>query len=203
MGGMGFPMGGGMMGSPAPQGPFKSTYRCYPVVMMGQSKADLEKGDKIILPASALDTLARLRVTYPMMFSLVNPRSRRESRTHSGVMEFSAEEGQCYVPYWMMQNLLIESGGLLEVTNVSLRKGTYVKLQPHSVKFTQLHNPRVVSVTISPRGCGLKTWTKVDADLRFFLSTLLVSNAPCVTSPASPKAIRSRSSTAPRIFILM
>lgn len=148
----GLPVGGGlggfpMMGAPAaPQGPFKSTYRCYPVVMLGSTKAELEKGDKIILPASALDTLARLRVTYPMMFSLVNPKRPRELRTHSGVMEFSAEEGRCYIPYWMMQNLLIESGGLLEVTNVSLRKGTYVKLQPHSVKFTQLHNPRVVCV---------------------------------------------------------
>lgn len=141
--GLGGGMGGGMLGMGAPQGPFRATYRCYPVVMMA-NKASLESGDKIILPASALDTLARLRVTYPMMFSLVNPSARKESRTHSGVMEFSAEEGTCYVPYWMMQNLLIESGGLLEVTNVSLKKGSFVKFQPHSVKFTQLHNPRVV-----------------------------------------------------------
>lgn len=59
-------------------------------------------------------------------------------------MEFSAEEGTVFLPYWMMQNLLLESGGLVEVANVSLRKGSYVKFQPHSIKFTQLHNPRVV-----------------------------------------------------------
>lgn len=133
----------GMGPMSAPQGPFRSTYRCYPVVMA--NKANLECGDKIILPASALDQLARLRVTYPMMFSLNNPQTNENRSTNCGVMEFSAEEGTCYLPYWMMQNLLIESGGLLIVKNVTLKKGTYVKFQPHTIKFTQLHNPRVVS----------------------------------------------------------
>lgn len=106
------------------------------------NKASLESGDKIILPPSALDHLARLRVTYPMMFELINRENGQ--KTHCGVMEFSSEEGVCYIPYWMMQNLLLESGGLIEVHNVSLPKGNFVKLQPHTYKFTQLHNPRVV-----------------------------------------------------------
>lgn len=43
-------------------------------------------------------------------------------RTHCGVLEFSAPEGSCYIPYWMMQNLLLEAGALLTVKNVSLPK---------------------------------------------------------------------------------
>jgi hypothetical protein len=34
-----------------------------------------------------------------MLFQLSNG----DNKTHSGVMEFSAEEGKCYVPHWMMQ----------------------------------------------------------------------------------------------------
>lgn len=33
-------------------------------------------------------------------------------KTHCGVLEFSAAEGSCYLPYWMMQNLLLEEGAL-------------------------------------------------------------------------------------------
>ena len=95
-----------------------------------------------MLPSSALDWLARLRVTYPMMFSITNRQLGRS--THCGVMEFSAEEGVCYIPYWMMQDLLLESGGIVEILNVTLHKGSFVKLQPHSTAFTQLNNPRVV-----------------------------------------------------------
>ena len=77
-----------------------------------------------------------------MMFNISNRALGRSC--HCGVMEFSAEEGVCYLPYWMMQNLLLESGGIVEVRNVTLQKGSFVKLQPHSTAFTQLNNPRVV-----------------------------------------------------------
>ena len=120
--------------------PFKKSYRCFPVVMA--NKPNLECGDKIILPPTALDHLARLRVTYPMMFSITNKKTNKTM--HCGVLEFSGEEGVAYIPYWMMQNLLLESGAIIEINNVTLPKGTFVKLQPHTTKFTQLYNPRVV-----------------------------------------------------------
>jgi ubiquitin fusion degradation protein 1 len=152
-GGASAPLGGPFGGLGAginPSEPFKQTYRCYAVAVAG--KENLESGDKIILPPSALDQLARRSVTYPMMFRL-SPKAKAGGsggsaapvpHTHCGVMEFSAEEGTCYLPYWVMQNLLLENSGLVDVQNVTLRKGSYVKLQPHSVRFTQLHNPRIV-----------------------------------------------------------
>lgn len=102
----------------------------------------LQKGDKILLPPSAFDTLARLQVDYPMLFRLENPNNG--TMTHCGVLEFTAEEGSCYIPFWMMQNLLIEEGGILTVTNVSLPKATFVKLQPQHVDFLEISDRKSV-----------------------------------------------------------
>ncbi|GAX25083.1 ubiquitin fusion degradation protein 1 [Fistulifera solaris] len=118
---------------------FEEQYHCYSVA--AADKAHLERGDKILLPPSAFDTLARLNVDYPMLFQLTAASSRR---THSGVLEFTAEEGCCYIPYWMMQNLLIEEGSLITVKNISLPKATFVKLQPQSVDFLEISNPKAV-----------------------------------------------------------
>lgn len=95
-----------------------------------------------MLPPSAFDTLARLQVDYPMLFKLTS--SVDNKTTHSGVLEFTAEEGTCYIPFWMMQNLLIEEGSVITVANVSLPKATFVKLQPQSVDFLEISNPRAV-----------------------------------------------------------
>ena len=95
-----------------------------------------------MLPPSAFDTLARLNVDYPMLFKLTS--SVDNKSTHSGVLEFTAEEGTCYIPFWMMQNLLIEEGAVITVTNASLPKATFVKLQPQSVDFLEISNPRAV-----------------------------------------------------------
>merc|ERR1719456_1432174 len=94
--------GGGFFGGGRP-GRFDHQYQAFPVSFIG--KEDLEKGNKIILPQSALDHLARLNISYPMLFEMTNP--SLESRTHAGVQEFIAEEGTCYLPYWMMCNLLL------------------------------------------------------------------------------------------------
>jgi ubiquitin fusion degradation protein 1 len=67
---------GGMMGGPGGQrgafpARFEEQYHCYPVSF--QDKEHMEDGDKILLPSSALDTLARLHVEYPMLFEISNP----------------------------------------------------------------------------------------------------------------------------------
>lgn len=141
MGGWGFAGGGGYGGAGYPRsGRFEEQYHCYSVAYA--DKAHLEKGDKILLPPSAFDTLARLQVDYPMLFRLT---SDTESRTtHCGVLEFTAEEGTCYIPFWMMQNLLLEEGSVITVANVSLPKASFVKLQPQSVDFLEISNPRAV-----------------------------------------------------------
>ncbi|KAL8463853.1 hypothetical protein ACS0TY_033704 [Phlomoides rotata] len=85
---------------------FEQTYRCYPASFI--DKAQIENGDKVIMPPSALDRLASLHIDYPMLFELRNGATERVS--HCGVLEFIAEEGVIYMPYWMMENLLLQEG---------------------------------------------------------------------------------------------
>ncbi|CAE6151034.1 unnamed protein product [Arabidopsis arenosa] len=122
---------------------FEQTYRCYPSSFI--DKPQIESGDKIIMPPSALDRLASLHIDYPMLFELRN--TSTDSVSHCGVLEFIAEEGVIYMPYWMMQNLLLQEGDIVRVRNVTLPKGTYVKLQPHTTDFLDIANPKAILET--------------------------------------------------------
>ena len=63
------PGGGGFFGGAADgRGRFEQEYNCYPSSFLGRD--DIDKGNKIILPSSALDALARLNVSYPMLFEV-------------------------------------------------------------------------------------------------------------------------------------
>lgn len=122
---------------------YSAEYKCYSVSMMpGQERQDVEQGGKIILPPSALETLTRLHIQYPMLFKLNNSRAHRA--THCGVLEFVADEGRVYLPYWMMNNLLLEEGSLVQVENVSLPVATFAKFQPQSPDFLDITNPKAV-----------------------------------------------------------
>ena len=54
-----------------------------------------------------------------MLFKL---ETRNGRMTHCGVLEFVAEEGVCYMPHWMMQNMLLQVGDMVKLRNVSLPK---------------------------------------------------------------------------------
>ncbi|KAJ0083243.1 hypothetical protein Patl1_31313 [Pistacia atlantica] len=136
---------------------FERLYRCYPVSFI--DKPHLEKGDKIVMPPSALDRLvflnvnvnvylfssASLHIEYPMLFELSNTSAGRI--THCGVLEFIADEGLIYLPYWMMENMLLEEGDIVKVKNTSLVKGSYVRLQPHTKDFLDISNPKAILET--------------------------------------------------------
>jgi len=94
------------------------------------------------MPPSALDQLTRLNIVYPMLFKLSNKRNQRT--THCGVLEFVADEGKIYIPYWMMQNLMLEEGGLVQVESATLPVATFSKFQPLSKDFLDLTNPKAV-----------------------------------------------------------
>eukprot|EP00898_Chlorokybus_atmophyticus_P008264 jgi/Chlat1/8439/Chrsp80S07852 len=128
---------------PPPTENFEQNYVCYSVSFI--DKPHLENGDKVILPPSALDRLASLHIEYPMLFEIENGAEGR--RSHCGVLEFIADEGVIYMPYWMMQNLLLEEGDLVKLRSATLPKGTYVKLRPHSSDFLEITNPKAVLET--------------------------------------------------------
>jgi len=124
-------------------GRYTAKFRVYPVSFI--DKPHLEHGDKVVLPPSALDRLTQLHIQYPMVFEISNPRFPKVS--HCGVMEFCAEEGTCYLPYWMMQNLLLSEGDMIEFKSTSLPKATFVKIQPHTTDFLDISDPKAVLET--------------------------------------------------------
>ncbi|XP_015599392.1 ubiquitin fusion degradation protein 1 homolog [Cephus cinctus] len=123
--------------------PFNTQYKCFSVSMLpGNERQDVERGGKIIMPPSALEQLTRLNIVYPMLFKLTNRKTNRI--THCGVLEFVADEGRVYLPYWMMHNLLLEEGELLNIESASLPVATFSRFQPQSEDFLDITNPKAV-----------------------------------------------------------
>ncbi|XP_002122249.2 ubiquitin recognition factor in ER-associated degradation protein 1-like [Ciona intestinalis] len=124
---------------------FSNDYRCYSSsfgALSDEKSKNIQKGGKIIMPPSALDQLSRLNISYPMLFKLSN--SPKGRSTHCGVLEFVAEEGVIYLPYWMMQNLLLGEGDLVQLENCTLPVATYARFQPQSTDFHDISNPKAV-----------------------------------------------------------
>ncbi|KAL9101103.1 MAG: hypothetical protein Q9163_003597, partial [Psora crenata] len=133
----------GMARTGGPRRRFDEYYRCYPVAMLpGPERENVNHGGKVIMPPSALDKLTRLHITYPMLFELIN--GAKETKTHAGVLEFIAEEGKIYLPYWMLQTLVLEPGDLLQIKSTDLPPGNFIKLQPQSPAFLEISDPKAV-----------------------------------------------------------
>lgn len=123
--------------------PFNRSYKCFSVSMFpGNEREDVERGGKIIMPPSALEQLTRLNICYPMLFKLTNQKMGRT--THCGVLEFVADEGKVYLPYWMMRNLVLDEGELINIESVSLPVATFSKFQPQTCDFLDITNPKAV-----------------------------------------------------------
>lgn len=96
---------------------FEETYQCASASSLpsGQLRDTVEYGNKsslpgrrdlyilnailVLLPVSALETLSRLNIMYPMMFRVTSEATGRS--TFCGVLEFSAPEGVVYLPPWV------------------------------------------------------------------------------------------------------
>ncbi|CAR28986.1 hypothetical protein ZYGR_0W00140 [Zygosaccharomyces rouxii] len=133
--------GGGFVNIPQK---FEEFFRCYPVAMMNDRirKDDANFGGKIFLPPSALSKLTMLNVRYPMLFELTANENGKV--THGGVLEFIAEEGRAYLPQWMMETLGVQPGSLLKIGSTDLPLGQFVKIQPQSVDFLDITDPKAV-----------------------------------------------------------
>eukprot|EP01084_Bolivina_argentea_P137105 241443_1 len=105
-------------------------------------------GDKIKLPESISQRLLSIpNISYPLCFELSVPISREDMLNamqmgqpkpirkviHCGILDFTAGEGCICLPKWIMDNLNISDSQTLNVINITLPKGRYVKLQPHKL----------------------------------------------------------------------
>lgn len=137
----------------------------------GPERPELNYGSKIFLPPSALDKVSKLHVQWPLLMEIINGEKGKHS--HAGVLEFVAEEGKAYLPQWvrntecfrppflislllaaifstvtdtkqMMQTLGLDVGDLIQVKTTSLELARHVKLQPQSVNFLEISDPKAV-----------------------------------------------------------
>lgn len=122
---------------------FSRQFAAYSVMMMqGPERPEVNGGGKIIMPPSALESLSRLNISYPMLFKIENRAKDRTS--HTGVLEFIADEGKVYLPGWMMRNLLLAEGDPIALTSCTLPVASYSKFKPQQVDFLQISNPKAV-----------------------------------------------------------
>jgi len=101
------------------------------------------------MPPSALDTLSRMNIQYPMMFRITNTAkvNGRSRHSHCSVLEFTASEGEVYLPLSMIHNLNLDVNGqgYVKLENVSLPKGSFARFQPFKYEFvTDIPNHKVV-----------------------------------------------------------
>ncbi|KAJ3725835.1 ubiquitin fusion degradation protein UFD1-domain-containing protein [Lentinula raphanica] len=131
----------------APPRAYNEYLKAYSVAMMpGKERVNVSYGGKIIMPPSSLARLTSLDLQSPWQFHLRNP-SNPAAETHAGVLEFIAEEGVAYLPYWMMKTLRLNEGDPIRITGAELPKGKLVKLQAQSVHFLEISNHKVVLET--------------------------------------------------------
>ncbi|CCF57693.1 hypothetical protein KAFR_0D00460 [Kazachstania africana CBS 2517] len=123
---------------------FEEFFRCYPIAIMNDRirKDEANFGGKIFLPPSALNKLSMLNIRYPMLFKL--EANENGMVTHGGVLEFIAEEGRAYLPQWMLETLNVQPGSLLKITSTDVPLGQFVKLEPQSVDFLDISDPKAV-----------------------------------------------------------
>ncbi|KAF5377029.1 hypothetical protein D9757_007686 [Collybiopsis confluens] len=150
----------------APPRAYNEYFKAYSVAMMpGKERPNVSYGGKIIMPPSSLANLTSLDLQSPWQFKLRNP-SNPAADTHAGVLEFIAEEGIVYLPYWMMKTLRLNEGDPIRITGTELPKGEKVKLQAQSGDIIEIcYNSIVFGLLImetEPGGGGIDI---VDTDL--------------------------------------
>jgi formylmethanofuran dehydrogenase subunit D len=123
---------------------FIDVYKAYPATKLGRD--DINFSNSIILPPSALDQLSTKGIfdksKNPITFKILN--IELNLSTYCGVFEFTAEEGICYIPSNMFEKLCLMEGQTVNIRNVELKPGTFIKLQPHLTEFINNQNPKTI-----------------------------------------------------------
>ena len=123
---------------------FIQVYKAFPAIFLGRD--DIELSNSIILPPSALGQLSCMPnfgdSRNPVLFRILN--IELNIYTHCGVVEFTAEEGTCYLPLNMFNKLALQEGSKVNLRNIVLKPGTFVKLQPHKTEFINNPQPKIV-----------------------------------------------------------
>ncbi|SOV09433.1 related to UFD1 - ubiquitin fusion degradation protein [Ustilago sp. UG-2017a] len=130
---------------PRPPRAYDEYFKAYSMAMLpGKERLNVSYGGKIIMPPSALAHLTNLEIESPWFFELRSAGASEVRRTHAGVLEFIADEGNVHLPAWMMRTLGLSEGDPIRLTGTTLPKGKMVKIQPQTVDFLEISDPKAV-----------------------------------------------------------
>ena len=130
---------------PRPPRAYDEYFKAYSMAMLpGKERLNVSYGGKIIMPPSALAHLTNLEIESPWFFELRSTGASEARRTHAGVLEFIADEGNVHLPAWMMRTLGLSEGDPIRLTGTTLPKGKMVKIQPQTVDFLEISDPKAV-----------------------------------------------------------
>lgn len=87
-----------------------------------------------------------MEIESPWLFELSNTGVNLADTkiTHAGVLEFIAEEGHVHLPAWMMRQLSLSEGDPIRLRGKTLPKGKLVKIEPQTVDFLEISDPKTV-----------------------------------------------------------
>jgi len=94
----------------------------------------------IILPEQYLLLLNASDAELPWHFEISNPENGL--RTCCAVIMFTADRGTSHVPQWIQDNLGLKDGDMMSVVLKKLVIGEFAKLQPQSVEFLEVKDPK-------------------------------------------------------------
>ena len=91
----------------------------------------LKHTNKLLLPSSVLYSLQEENDEFdsPLFFRLKN--KSNEFYQECGVHEFSAPPGVIHAPYYVMNNLGINEGDMVNIELVNPPEGSFIKIRPH------------------------------------------------------------------------
>jgi ubiquitin fusion degradation protein 1 len=111
----------------------------------------LKHTNKLLLPSSVLYSLQEENDEFnsPLFFRLKN--KSNEFYQECGVHEFSAPPGVIHAPYYVMNNLGINEGDMVNIELVNPPEGSFIKIRPHKTEFIELPNPKTTLEQILSR----------------------------------------------------
>ncbi len=124
---------------------FARRYKCHSMIYYSDNDNTkfMETKDKILMPLSALDTLSRLNLEYPLTFEIFRF-GFEENKTYCGVLEFVDNTNFIYLPQKIMDKLYIGEGENLEIRYVQMKKIEFLKLKPLSCDFLKIMEPKLI-----------------------------------------------------------
>eukprot|EP01080_Neovahlkampfia_damariscottae_P008949 gene8949-898_t len=98
----------------------------------------IENGNNIVLPSNVQSKLKKFGKKQTI--STIEIKTDKIT-SYCGVFQYNAPKRTAIFPTWLMKDLMIEEGSLIDIRSVFLETGSNVVFRPHSKDFWKLQNP--------------------------------------------------------------